>query len=459
MSGNIESFDRAVDFLFSLSTTGIKLGLETISILNGEFKNPYDEFKSILVAGTNGKGSVCSMLSSILINSGYKTGLFTSPHLVDVRERIKINGEMIPEEDFVRLLKEIKVKADKLYSDGKLTQYPTYFEYITTIAFLWFRLNGVQIAVLEIGLGGRFDAVNVVDPVLSVITDIDLDHRKWLGDTLAKIAYEKAGVMRPSKTTVISVRKENARRRLYEAADEKKSDLVDALDEAGITEKKIELEELPENLRTGNSLRFEMESSVTSLDVETSENIYKNIIPALSGDYQQRNISAVIRAAEELRRQDFKINNSSIIEGISATKWPGRMEWYQWKVPVLFEGAHNPAGVRELARYLRKNLHGRKFDLMFAAKKKKNYIRMVERLFPMAENIWLIDMGKQGFIPNAKIKIRASSFKGTISECEGLESFVERYRISQKAEFLLCTGSLYLIGNFKALLEGKKRIP
>jgi len=457
MKNEFNSFDEAVEYLFGLTTTGIKLGLDTISALSASFSNPQAKFKSILVAGTNGKGSVCAMLSQIFFEAGYSAGLSTSPHLVDVRERIRINAEMISRDAFVSLLNEVKEKADILYRDGQIAQYPTYFEFITMIMFLWFERQKVDIAILEIGLGGRFDAVNIVNPILSVITDIDLDHRKWLGDTLSKIALEKAGIIKPGKPVVVSIRQANALNEIKRIAEERNSWLYDSLESIRIDSWYVKKEELSQSKKEiVGALRLRMEPKIESLNIKSKLGEYDDLIPSLPGEHQQRNTKAVINATEISRDLGFDLSNESVIRGLERTDWPGRLEWFDWnRCPLLFDGAHNPAGIRALVKYLKVNLQARNFDLVFAVKKKKNYINEIKNLFPLAQSIWLVDMGKKGFVEPEKIKTRAGVIANEIEIAQGVDQFIQMYSLSAGSEFLLCTGSLHLIGNMKTRIAVK----
>jgi dihydrofolate synthase/folylpolyglutamate synthase len=313
----------------------------------------------------------------------------------------------------------------------------------------------VEIAILEIGLGGRFDAVNIVSPILSVITDIDLDHRKWLGDTLSKIAFEKAGIVKPGKPVVVSIRQANALNEIRRIAEERSSRLHDSLKSIRVDSRHVKKEELPQGKKKNiGALRLRMETKIESLNIKSKSGEYDNIIPFLSGEHQRRNIKAVIQAAEIAREQGYDLSNESVIRGIERTDWPGRLEWFDWNgCPVLFDGAHNPAGIRALVKFLKINLQGKKFDLVFAVKKKKNYINVIKSLFPMPQSIWLIDMGKKGFIEPEKLRTRAGTLAKKTEIAQVVDDFIQSYSLSAGSEFLLCTGSLHLIGNLKAGIQ------
>lgn len=447
MPGVISSYHDAEEFLSSLSTFGIKLGLDTIKELCKSAGDPQKAFRSVLVAGTNGKGSVCSYLSTALQHAGYKTGLYISPHLVDLRERILIDGRFIPEDRFTFFISELRHTADDLFEQKVLDQYPTYFEFITAMAFLWFREEKVDIAVMEIGLGGRFDAVNIADPVLSVITEIDYDHQKHLGKTLTAIAGEKAGIMRTGRPVVLSVSKSKPLTVLKKIGGEKKAAVFDALKD--IT---IKINEIPSaNAKTVsgvpvNPVRRRMEESMDSLNVVSPANSYQDIIPALPGRHQLGNIAAAVYAAERLNRLGFPINNSDIIFGIENTQWRGRLEWVDWKKPLLLDGGHNPAGLHSLTDYIQTKLASKKFNLVFACKTSKDYKKMCAILFPLAEKICLPRVEGYQFVEPSLLLTEASKLNKEAVITDSLEESFTQTLKGKEADFVLAAGSLHLVG-------------
>lgn len=447
MSGVISSYHDAEEFLSSLSTFGIKLGLDTIRELCKSASDPQKAFRSVLVAGTNGKGSVCAYLSTMLQHAGYKTGLYISPHLVDLRERVMIDGMFIPENRFTFFINELRQVADDLFSRKVLEQYPTYFEFITAAAFLWFREEKVDIAVMEIGLGGRFDAVNITDPVLSVITEIDYDHQKHLGRTLTAIAGEKAGIMRTGKPVVLSVSKSRPLSVLKKIAAEKKAEVFEACKDI-----KIKVDEiLPMNAKTVsgmpvNPVRRRMEENIDSMEVISPTNRYQNIIPALPGRHQLSNISAAVYAAERLNGLGFSIKNSDIIFGIENAKWRGRLEWVDWKKPLLLDGGHNPAGLRSLTDYIQSKLASKRFNLVFACKTSKDYKKMCEILFPLAGKICLPKVDGYQFVDPALLGDEALKLNKEVVITVGLKEAFAEVSAANDTEFVLAAGSLHLVG-------------
>src|ERR1035437_2112103 len=311
-----------------------KFSLDEIGILLGALGDPQRNFPSVLIAGTHGKGSTAATLASILTASGVRTGLYTSPHLARVNERIRVNGAEIADEAFAGLYFRVDDAAQKLVLDGQLVQLPSFFEVLTAQALLYFAEAGVEIAVLEVGMGGRLDATNIVEPLLSVITDISLEHTEWLGSTIAAITREKAGIMRRGGTMITLPQLPEANQVLGEVAAELG---VRAVSAAGYMP--------PSAAET--SAAYQVEALGAEVRVDSP----------LTGAHQHRNIALAIAAAVELAGS-FPITPAAMAAGIRETRWPGRLEHIQrgdgeWILDV----AHNPAGAWALRAGLRDAMH------------------------------------------------------------------------------------------------------
>jgi len=463
MPSGILSYQEAVDYLSALSPFGIKLGLDTIKALCEFIGEPQKSFPSVLVAGTNGKGSVCAYLAAILQHAGYKTGLYTSPHLVDIRERIRIGGRLIPEDRFAFFMNEMRRTAEDLFNRKKLGQFPTYFEFITAAAFLWFREEKIDVGVMEIGLGGRFDAVNIIEPVLSVITEIDYDHQKHLGRTLTAIAGEKAGIMRKDKPVILSVGKNKPGAVLRAIAVERSAVVFDALKDI-----KISAREIPSGSAETDSgvpinpVRKRMEEKIDSIDISSPKNEYRGLIPALTGRHQFGNIAAAVYASEKLKDAGFNIDTRDIISGVENARWEGRLEWVDWKIPLLLDGGHNPSGLRSLTDYIKTKLASKRFALIFACKVSKDYKKMCEILFPLARRIYLPKIEGFQFVEPALLQQSAAKLDResiiTDSLDEALKLIKEviiadsvgkaftKVLTEKDTDFILAAGSLHLIG-------------
>lgn len=309
------NYQDSVKYLESFWKFGIKLGLERIEYLLDKLENPHKKFKSIHIAGTNGKGSVCAFVSSILKESGIKTGMYTSPHLIKYEERFKINDENILEKDFCLYIEKIKNVIDDYPND---VEKPTEFEILTALAFLYFADEKTDIAVIETGLGGRLDSTNVINPLVTAITNIDFDHTKILGETIKDIANEKAGIIKENVPCVT-------------AADGKALEVI---------------------------LKKCKEISAP-IRLISKKNLAKNIIP-LTGNHQLINSRIAIGIIEELNKIGFKITNRHIKNGLSKTRWPARFQKVSDNPVIIVDGAHNPAGARAVCDTLAKNYSGRK---------------------------------------------------------------------------------------------------
>lgn len=313
------NYEQAKDYIQHLNMFGIKLGLDRIERLLSSFGNPEKGFRSIIIGGTSGKGSTCVMLGSILKEAGYKVGVFTKPHLWDFTERITINGKRISERDFVRLAEKIKPFADNV---GKETESPTFFEFITALAFEYFREEKIDFAVLEVGLGGRLDATNVVNPEISIITNVSLEHTDILGKTIEKITKEKAGIIKENGILVTGSENPKVIGILKKICRERKAKFLRAM--------KLEK---AKSFPNGNT--FEFKGSIISVP--------------LAGKFQLRNIGCVLTAIKSLKE---KIPARAIKKGLEKVKWPGRFEIVNKRPLVLLDGAKDSESLRSLQESL-----------------------------------------------------------------------------------------------------------
>jgi dihydrofolate synthase / folylpolyglutamate synthase len=421
------------DYLRSLERFGVKLGLRNISVVLAALGDPQRRFPSIHVAGTNGKGSVCAMLASVLRQGGGRIGLYTSPHLADVRERIQINGCLISGPDFDLRLARIRRTILRLLAAGRLEAHPTYFEVLTILAFLYFAERKVEAAVLEVGMGGRFDATNVVTPLVSVITSISLDHREYLGRTLAAIAFEKAGIIKPGVPVVSGVEDGAAEAVISRRAREMGAPLVRAFG------RDAELLEA----RTESGFRFRYEFCGESFPFTLK----------LRGGHQGENAAVAVAAARTLGCIGKPIDRRSILRGLAAAEWPGRLEAVGRKPLVLLDGAHNEDGARALAEYVRDFIRG-PLVLVFAMLKDKAVARAVSLLFPRPQEIILTTIPSPRAASPAGILKTAARFRGKIHiEPDLRVAIAAARRAAGSRGTVLIAGSLYLVGEAKKLSQ------
>ena len=346
-----------------------KFSLDQIRVLLDVLGNPQSRFPSVLIAGTNGKGSTAATLASILTEAGVRTGLYTSPHLERVNERIRIGRTLIGDDDFARHFFRVHDTAQELVRTGRLPQIPSFFECLTALAFAYFAAAGVEIAVLEVGMGGRLDATNVVSPLLSVITDVSLDHMEWLGPTISDIAREKAGILRPKGTLVTLPQHPEASRVLGEMAAE--------LDVRGVSAVPF----MPHmTAPAGRAYPVEILGSVVEL------------ASPLLGAHQHRNVALAVAAAVELRQDHgFPITPGAIAAGVRCTSWPGRLERVVTRrLEWILDVAHNPAGAWALRAGLRDALGpdgARPMTLIFACLRDKPLDELAQILFPLFDEV------------------------------------------------------------------------
>ena len=350
-----------IDYLLSLEQHGIKLGLDNIAALCEGLDHPEHTFKSVLVAGTNGKGSVAAMLDTALRSSGYATGRFTSPHLVKLEERFAINGCTVTQEMLAHEAQRVRSSIQRLQAIGRLERAPTFFEATTAIAFSLFRRSGAHVSVLEVGMGGRFDATNVVNPVAAVITSIDLDHQYHLGSTLEKIAFEKAGIIRPGILVVSNESKPVAFDVLRDICCEQEARLV----EAG----------------KGVDAQIAIRDGRTELEMTTPIRRYGPVLMSLKGRHQVRNAITAVRLLEELRSVGIPVIAPAIFNALTETQWPGRLDLVRVDDhrAVLLDAAHNTAAAATLADYLRE-VYPTGVPLVFGAARDKDAAGMLQAL-------------------------------------------------------------------------------
>jgi dihydrofolate synthase/folylpolyglutamate synthase len=418
-------------YLDGRATVGIKFGLETMRALVVELGHPEQSYATLLIAGTNGKGSVAACVDAVLRAGALRTGLYTSPHLVRVHERIRVDGREIRDPSLARAVGLVRDAADRLVAGGALAQHPTFFEVLTGAAFAHFQRRRVQVAVLEVGLGGRLDATNVAEPLASAIVSIDLDHQEFLGESMGAIAAEKAGVLRAGRTTVLGPLADEARSAVERRAEEVGARLV-------VAHEGVRIEE-----RGGG------------LDVSTPSAFYPGLHP-LPGAHQKDNLVVAIRLLEEAKRGGLPVDLGHLRDGLAATRWPGRLERIEGAPPLLLDGAHNPAGARALAAELRTQ---KPFVLLFGAMADKDVESMAKSLFPLADSLVLTAPAMERAASPAEVATRAGlSARDARLEPDVRKALRAARQQAGPNQLVVVAGSLYLVGEVKALLEKERRV-
>ena len=436
-----------------------KFRLEEMRALVEALGHPERQFRSVLIAGTNGKGSTAATLSAILAAAGYKTGQYTSPHLSQVNERIRIGGQPISDADFARLYFRVDDVAGRLIAAGKLPTHPSFFESLTALAFLALSEARVDLAVLEVGMGGRLDATNVVEPLVSVITDVSLDHMEWLGDTITLIAREKAGILRRDGVLVTLPQHPEANQVIGEVAAELNVRGVSAAEyvpaprpaEPGVCS--------PTSAKTGQmrgtrgTARNRYPVAVMGEQIEVDS--------PLAGVHQQRNLALAIATAVEFRNHHgFEISPAQIAEGIRNAEWPGRLERIEVPgcAPVLLDVAHNPAGAWAL-RAAVSALEGESPRvLVFGCMKDKAIEEMAQILFPLFDRVMVAPLASPRSATVEEL-LRAAAQTGVPAAAagDGQEALRLAWSGVPAAGLVVVAGSVYLVGEVRPWLLERAR--
>jgi len=426
-------FEEAVQYLLGLGheTLTIKLGLRTTELLLQTLDNPERAFPAVQIAGTNGKGSTAVVLDSICRSAGIKTGLYTSPHLVSMTERVKINGIDISPDTFANLTTQVRNAAYKLVENEQLEALPTFFEQVTAIALLAFREARVDLAILETGLGGRLDSTTAANAGIVAITQIAFDHEEYLGNTLESIAGEKAAIIRPGVSAIVAAQTPEALAVVLHQSEA--SNVKPLLDGCSW-----------EVNRTTEDGRL----CVTFV---TAEHKYEQVWLGLRGRHQIGNVALSIQLAEEIRSRGLQIPDSAVVAGIETATHPGRLELIPGSPALLLDGAHNPAGAESLRAFL-DEFGRRPLTVIFGTMRDKRLEQMAEILLPAADNVVLTSIKNPRAAAIDLLKPIARRFKSQTAIATASSSS-EALRIAKEKttpDGLICiTGSLYLIGELR----------
>ncbi|MGA9814029.1 MAG: folylpolyglutamate synthase/dihydrofolate synthase family protein [Terriglobales bacterium] len=429
-------------------TPSHKFDLAHMRVLLAALDNPERHFPSVLIAGTNGKGSTAATLASILQASGLRTGLYTSPHLVRINERIQIGGQQIGDDDFALVHDLVDRTAERLAGEGELPWHPSFFEMLTAIAFEHFARRKVEIAVLEVGMGGRLDATNVVEPIVSVITDISLDHQKFLGDSVTEIAGEKAGIIRPGGVVVTLPQQPQANDVIGNTILELNARAVNAVPYVPPVSP-ASAQYLAAGSEKNPVSRYPMQVMGEQILVETP----------LIGRHQLRNVALAIAAAEELGRQGFGVTAASIERGIRESHWPGRFQVMPaggGAPEYVFDVAHNPAGAWALRSTLSAGYAERPLTFIFGAMRDKAIGEMAEILFPLAERVIATRADNPRSAAPEDIREAASRTSTQIEEAADVAAALKLARTSARPDaVVVVTGSIYIVGEAMRLLGAR----
>jgi len=453
------SYETALAQMYALghelaATPSHKFDLAHMRVLLGALGHPEKSLQCVLIAGTNGKGSTAATLASILQASGLKTGLYTSPHLVRINERIRANGSPISDDDFALLHDVVGRTAERLVSEGELPWHPSFFEMLTAMAFEHFARLRPDVVVLEVGMGGRLDATNVVEPRLSVIADVSLDHQKYLGNTVGEIAREKVGIIREGGVVVTLPQMPEANDVIGHAILDLNARAVSAVAYVPpVSPGSAEFWENAKRPLTTGSTEVTGQSTGTPRSRYPLQVMGQQIMveSPLIGRHQLRNIALAIASAVELHDQGFEqITPASIERGIHETRWPGRFQVVRSSAggpEIVLDVAHNPAGAWALRSTLSAAYEDRPVTLVFGVMRDKAISEVAEILFPLAERVVLTQANNPRSATPAEIRQAAARVKVDIREAPDVASaLAQACRIIEPGGVVVVTGSIYIVG-------------
>lgn len=486
-------YQSAVHELYELGhelarTPSHKFDLAHMRVLLRALGDPQQRFRSVLIAGTNGKGSTAATLASILHAAGHRTGLYTSPHLVRINERIRVAAAEISDLDFSLVFHHVEEAAQRLVAAGELPWHPSFFEMLTAMAFLHFASAGIETAVLEVGMGGRLDATNVVEPVLSLITDISLDHQRFLGNTIAEIALEKAGIIHPGGAVILLPQHPEANDVLGKAVEERAARAISAVpymppltpqpDVAPhVAQPPLAVSlggSTAPDFREGHGLNRDDERSRNEAAL-TAEGMLANrysievmgrqitVDSPLCGRHQVRNLALAIAAAVELNQQGIAISAADIERGIRDTRWPGRAQTIAGSPQILLDVAHNPAGAWALRALLSARFAGDEtqpplpITLVFGIMRDKAVGEVIEILFPLADRVIATRADNPRSASPEEIAAAAARTGADVTIAANVGDALDRARTLTPAEgVIVVTGSIYVVGEALRSLQQRQ---
>ncbi len=421
------NYKEVLEYLLQLELFGMKLGLDNINRILGNLGNPQKAYPTIHIAGTNGKGSTGAIMESILAASGYRVGLYTSPHLVDFRERIRINGRMIDQQFVAEFFSEMKEPFDNIK--------PTFFEATTALAFEYFKTEKVDIGIIEVGLGGRFDSTNVLNPVAAVITNIDYEHTKHLGNDLSKIAFEKAGIIKNGVPVISSVQNMEAKRVIRDVAKKNKSNLISVFDET-------------------QWLIQEINERNTELDIFTRSAKYYNLRLMLPGRHQLNNAICAIVAAEQAEKMGINVTTTGAKLGFREVNWPGRLQKLNTNPEIILDVGHNPAAMKILYEYFKEFYPERHVISVLGILSDKDSHKMLTELNRFSDIIIITrpttDRAADPDLLARQASVINSNFQVIPHVRDAVNAAIDH---AKSDEIVLITGSHYTVGEALSLMN------
>jgi dihydrofolate synthase/folylpolyglutamate synthase len=419
-----DKYNSCLKSMYGLRRFGIILGLETTRSILSALGNPQNNFCSIHVAGTNGKGSVAAALSSILQESGYRVGLYTSPHLIRFNERICINNRQISDDAVVKSYCAVQ----KAHHGNRA---PTFFELTTAMALYEFGRQALDWAVIETGMGGRLDATNVIHPAISIITNVSMEHRDYLGNTLARITREKAGIIKQATPVVTAITQKQAKSVIQRIAGEKSAPLY----------------------MLGKNFKVRRQRS-GGFSYYGIQNTWHNMHSALLGNYQVENAALAIAACELLNKDKTAISQKSIRNGLKKTRWPGRLEIVSKHPLIILDGAHNLIAARKLAKFLVDNFARRPITLVVGILDDKPYKAMLKSLLPVCSRVIITRAKTERALDTQRLFETAKKMLSDVTIVSDVAQAFKQAVVATGFNEVICiAGSLYVVGEAKAAIE------
>jgi dihydrofolate synthase/folylpolyglutamate synthase len=425
-------YKNALKYIYSLEKFGIRLGLDNVTKLLELLGNPHNSYKTIHVGGTNGKGSVVAMCSSILIEAGYRVGMYISPYLVNFGERIQVNGKYISRKELVDYFVKVKKQADYLEKKGIQI---TYFEFVTAMAFLYFRDKKVDFAVIEVGMGGRLDATNVIKPMVSVITNIGLEHTDYLGSTKIQIAGEKAGIIKENSILVTAEQDPKIKKIFRTVCIKRNTKYLSVMDNYSFYDYSIDLD----------WQQFKVRGKV--------ENYAMKI--GLLGKHQIINAMTVIAVIEELILLGIVIRKKDILKGLEKAKWPGRLEIVNKNPLVILDCAHNPHGMQTLVDFL-KELRYARMILVLGISSDKDIPEIVKMIVPFSDKLIITQAKYRGAEPKILEKEARKYAKGIVAIKDVRKAVKEALKSAKKGDVVIVTGSIFTVSEARMIWYSSK---
>lgn len=428
-------YEEAMNYIQEIGKLGSTYGLERTYRLLYHLGNPQEQIKIVHIAGTNGKGSTTSMITSLLMGKGYKVGMYTSPFIEEFEERIQINRVNIPKERLGILMDKLKIAVDKVVEEDY--KHPSEFEIITCLMFLYFYEEKVDYAVVEVGLGGRLDSTNVIKPIISVITSISYDHTNLLGNTLEEIASEKAGIIKSGVPVVIYPQKSNVLEVIKDKAEKEESKLI------AIDEKDANLKEIVSGIE-----HFQI------VNLKINNNVYTVNLPLL-GVHQINNLLLAVTTFIEISKlEGFSISNEEINNSIKNVKWLGRLEVLKNEPLVVIDGAHNIQGITTLRENVQKYFKYKNIILLLGILADKDVEEMVKVISPIAKSVYALTPHSERAELSEDLRLEILKYN---KNCRAFEIYEDAYREAlkeaEKDDLILISGSLYMIGDMRKIIN------